>query len=342
MSSNTNSNNNSGSTSTPSIVSDWMTIPDAQLNWNDNDMEETAATKFQEKCQCKKTQEEEEHKHWEGEDHHKAAEAEQRCKAEEEARACTAAEEKKKHEEAAVKEQAAAEAQKKQQWVESKVGPGRSQFHDLKCLRCTKNNLPCKVVMGVKKRLACMGCVKLKEKCEWPAVEIAGGGSKQVMSLQGGEKKKRVRKSTMADNKVVVEGWETGQPEAGRSNAVAEAICELTRELTGQLDTLTDHILKELQGQSNMLENLIKTQQNIGWKMTWHYSILEGMLGELEVFAANLGELLEEEDAVEEEELEEVRGELEGLGPIVNLEEEMEGEQQGENQDKGKGKERVE
>ncbi|KAG6327735.1 hypothetical protein ID866_11354 [Astraeus odoratus] len=91
-----------------------------------------------------------------------------------------------------------------------------------------------------------------------------------------------------------------------------------------------------------MLENLIKTQQNIGQKMSWHYAILEDMLGELEVFAANLGEPLEEEDAVDEEDLEEVRGELEGLGPIVNLEQEMEEEQQKENQDKRKGKERVE
>ncbi|KAG6327712.1 hypothetical protein ID866_11375 [Astraeus odoratus] len=76
--------------------------------------------------------------------------------------------------------------------------------------------------------------------------------------------------------------------------------------------------------------------------MSWHYAILEDMLGELEVFATNLGEPLEEEDAVEEEDLEEARGELEGLGPIVNIEEEMEREQQGENQGKGKGKERAE
>ncbi|KAG6326693.1 hypothetical protein ID866_12396 [Astraeus odoratus] len=163
--------------------------------------------------------------------------------------------------------------------------------------------------------------MKLKEKCE---------------------KKKRARKSTMADNEVVVEGQKTGQPEAGGSDAVAEAICELTRELTGQLDTLTSGVLKELQGQSNMLENLVKTQQNIGQKMSWHHAVLEDMLGELEVFAANPGEPLEEEDTVEEEDLEEARGELEGLGPIVNIEEEMEGEQQGENQDKGKGKERAE
>ncbi|KAG6326028.1 hypothetical protein ID866_13061 [Astraeus odoratus] len=196
--------------------------------------------------------------------------------------------------------------------------------------------------MGMKKRLACMGCAKLKEKCEWPVVEIVGGGSKQVMLPWGGEKKKRVRKSTVADNEVVVEGWKMGQPEAGGSNMVAEAIHKLMRELTSQLDMLTSGVLEELQGQLNMLENLIKTQQNIGQKMTWHYSILEDMLGKLEVFAANPGELLEEEDTVDEEDLEEARGELEGLGPIVNIEEEMEGEQQGENQDKGKGKERAE
>ncbi|KAG6328087.1 hypothetical protein ID866_11001 [Astraeus odoratus] len=189
--------------------------------------------------------------------------------------------------------------------------------------------------MGMKKRSACVGCTKLKEKCEQPAVEIGGGSSKQVMSPQGGEKKKRARKSTMADNEVVVEGWKMGQPEARGSDTVAEAICKLMRELTGQLDMLTNGVLEELQGQSNMLENL-------GWKMSWHYAILEDMLGELEVFAANLGEPLEEEDTVEEEDLEEVRGELEGLGPIVNIEEEMEREQQGENQDKGKGKERAE
>ncbi|KAG6328044.1 hypothetical protein ID866_11045 [Astraeus odoratus] len=199
MSSNNNSNNNSSSTSTPSVMSDWMTIPDAQLNWDNNDTDETATTKFQERCQCKKAQEEEQYKCQEEEDHCKAAEAEQRCKAEEEARACTATEEKKKY------------------------------------------------------------CV-----------------------------------------------------------------------------------LKELQGQSDALDSLVKTQQLIGWKMTQHYTILEDTLGELEVFTANPGELPKEEDMVEEEDLEEVRGELEGLGPIVDMEEEMEGEQQGENQDKGKGKERVE
>ncbi|KAG6325815.1 hypothetical protein ID866_13274, partial [Astraeus odoratus] len=293
MSSNTNSNNNSSSTSAPSVASDWTTIPDAQLNWDDNDMEETTTAKFQEKCWCKKVWEEEE-------EHCKAEEAEQRCKAEE-ARAHATAEEKQKCEEAAVKE-------------------------------CTKNDLPCEVATGVKKRLACVGCAKLKEKCEWPAVEIGGGSSKQVMLPQGGEKKKRARKSTMVDDEVVVEGQKTGQPEAGGSDAVAEAIHKLTRELTGQLDMLTSGILEELQGQLNMLENLVKTQHNLGWKMSWHYAILEDMLGELEVFAANPGELLEEEDMVDED-LEEVRGELEGLGPIVNIEEEMEGEQQGENQD---------
>ncbi|KAG6325890.1 hypothetical protein ID866_13199, partial [Astraeus odoratus] len=265
MSSNTNSNNNSNSASILSITSDWMTVPDAQLNWDDNDMDETAAMKFQEKCWCKKAQEEEECKHLEEEDHHKA---EERHKAEEEARACAATEEKKKCEEAAVKE-------------------------------CTKNNLPCKVVMGLKKRSACMGCTKLKEKCEWPVVEIAGGGSKQVTLLQGGEKKKRARKSTMVDDRVVVEGWEMGQLKARGSGAMAEAICKLMRELTGQLDMFTDCILKELQGQSDALESLVKTQQNIGWNMTWHYSILEDMLGELEVFAANPGEPPEEEDMVE-------------------------------------------
>ncbi|KAG6326327.1 hypothetical protein ID866_12763, partial [Astraeus odoratus] len=134
--------------------------------------------------------------------------------------------------------------------------------------------------MGMKKRSACIGCMKLKEKCE---------------------KKKRVRKSTVADDEVVVEGRKMGQPEAGVNNTVAEAICKLTRELTGRLDMLTSGVLKEIQGQSNVLENLVKTQQNIGQKMSWHYAVLEDMLGELEVFATNLGEPLEEEDAVEEE-----------------------------------------
>ncbi|KAG6327659.1 hypothetical protein ID866_11430 [Astraeus odoratus] len=236
MSSNTNLNNNSSSTSAPSVTSDWLTIPNAQLNWDNNDTKGVATAKFQERCWHKKIQEAEEHKHWEEEECCKAEEAEQRCKAEEEARAHTAAE----------------------------------------------------------------------KKCK---------------------KKKRVRKSTMADNEVVVEGWKTGQLEARGSNVVAEAICKLMRELTGQLDMLTSGILKELQGQSNTLENLIKTQQNIGWKMSWHYTVLEDMLGELEVFATNPGEPLEEEDTVDKEDLEEARGELEGLGPIVNIEEEMEGDQ---------------
>ncbi|KAG6326715.1 hypothetical protein ID866_12374, partial [Astraeus odoratus] len=294
MSSNTNSNNNSSSFSAPSIASDWTTIPDAQLNWDDNDMEETAAAKFQEKCRHKKVQEEEECKHWEEEEHRKAEEAEQRRKAKE-ARAHAAAEEKQKCAEAVAKERVATEVQKKRQRAESKVGLGRSRFHNPKCLRCAKNDLPCEVATGMKKRLACVGCVKLKEKCK---------------------KKKRARKLTVVDDEVVVEGWKTGQPEARGNDAVAEAICELTRELTGRLDTLTSGVLEELQGQSNALENLIKTQQNISRKMSWHYTVLEDMLGELEVFAANPGEPLEEEDVVEEEDLKEVRGELEGLGPI--------------------------
>ncbi|KAG6328011.1 hypothetical protein ID866_11077 [Astraeus odoratus] len=113
MASNTNSKNNSSSTSAPSVMFDWTTIPNAQLNWDDNDMEEIATAKFQERCQCKKIWEAEEHKCWEEEECRKAEEAEQRCKEEEEARACAATEEKQKCEEAAVKEQAAAEAQKK-------------------------------------------------------------------------------------------------------------------------------------------------------------------------------------------------------------------------------------
>ncbi|KAG6326705.1 hypothetical protein ID866_12384 [Astraeus odoratus] len=282
MSSITNSNNNSSSTSAPSVMPDWTTVPDAQLNWDDNDTEETTVAKFQEKYRRKKVWEEE-RKHQEEEERHKAEEVEQRHKAEE-ARACAATEEKQKCEEAAAKEQAATEAQKKRQRVESEVGPGGSWFHNPKCLRCAKNNLSCKVAMGMKKRSACVGCTKLKEKCK---------------------KKKRARKSTMADNEVVVEGQKTGQPEAGGSDVVVEAICELTRELTGRLDMLTNGVLKELQGQSNMLENLVKTQQNLGWKMSWHHAILEDMLGELEVFATNLGEPLEEEDTVEEEDLEE-------------------------------------
>ncbi|KAG6325687.1 hypothetical protein ID866_13401 [Astraeus odoratus] len=192
MSSNTNLNNNSSSTSTPSVMSDWTTIPNAQLNWDNNDMEEVATTKFQERCWCKKIQEAEECKCQEEEECCKAEEAEQRCKAEE-ARACTTTEEKQKHKEAAVKE-------------------------------CAKNDLPCKVATGMKKRSACVGCAKLKEKCEWPAVEIGGGSSKQVTSLQGGKKKKRVRKSTVVDNEVVVEGWKMGQLEAGGNDMVAEAI----------------------------------------------------------------------------------------------------------------------
>ncbi|KAG6327734.1 hypothetical protein ID866_11353 [Astraeus odoratus] len=110
MSSNTNLNNNSSSTSAPSIVSDWTTVPNAQLNWDDNDTEETATAKFQERCWHKKIQEAEECKHQEEEE---LCKAEERCKAVEEARACAATEEKKKHEEAAAKERAAAEAQKK-------------------------------------------------------------------------------------------------------------------------------------------------------------------------------------------------------------------------------------
>ncbi|KAG6326338.1 hypothetical protein ID866_12751, partial [Astraeus odoratus] len=264
MSSNTNLNNNSSSTSAPSIVSDWTTVPNAQLNWDDNNTEETATAKFQEKCWHKKVWEEEEHKCWEEEEHHKAEEVEQRHKAEE-ARACAATEEKQKCKEAVVKERAATEVQKKQQQAESKVGLGRSWFHNPKCLRCAKNDLPCEVVMGMKKRSACMGCMKLKEKCE---------------------KKKRARKSIVVDDKVVVEGQKMGQPEARGNDVVAEAICELTRELTGRLDMLTSGILEELQGQSNVLENLVKTQQNLSQKMSQHYAVLEDMLGELEVFAA--------------------------------------------------------
>ncbi|KAG6326215.1 hypothetical protein ID866_12874, partial [Astraeus odoratus] len=216
------------------------------LNWDDNNTKEIATTKFQERCQCKKIWEVEERKCQEEEECHKAEEAEQRHKAEE-ARAHAATEEKQKCKEAVVKE-------------------------------CAKNDLPCEVATGMKKRSACVGCTKLKEKCK---------------------KKKRVRKSTVADDKVVVEGQKMGQPEARGSDVVAEAICELMRELTGRLDMLTNGILEELQGQSNMLENLIKTQQNLSQKMSQHYAVLEDMLGELEVFATNLGEPLEEEDMVE-------------------------------------------
>ncbi|KAG6327711.1 hypothetical protein ID866_11378 [Astraeus odoratus] len=261
---------------------DWMKVPDEELT---TDIDNMDLVEEAEKCQ-----KEEEARH------QREAEAEQKQKDEERKQATAAEARKWQH--------ADSEAQASGSWMNAST-----------CIRCAKLWLSCVIPVGIKKRSACGSCMKAKERCKWPEVEMTA--SRVGTSPRGGEHKKWVKKVADEDEDdkiVILSSWKTK--------------CHL--------------------------EQIASTAQSSGHKMQWHYLLMEGLVGQQQVLlsklvkvagAAGLGRAKEVirqseelQELVPEDELEDALGNEPENGAGVEDGTETEGQQ---SKTKGKGKEKA-
>ncbi|KAG6325738.1 hypothetical protein ID866_13351 [Astraeus odoratus] len=189
---------NSANVGVPAAAKDWTKASQADLAWNETNPVSITKAKFDQLCCCKHIREEEEWKRCEAEEAEKHQVEGEEAKRQVEVEAWVKAAEEVEHK---WKE---AEAQKKCQWVESAAG-------EAQCLCCARLNSLCEVSLGTRKRMACMRCAKVKERCEWLEVEV--GLVKKTVTMttttlpRGGEKKKRAKWVTQKE-----EGDDEGEP----------------------------------------------------------------------------------------------------------------------------------
>ncbi|KAF9235370.1 hypothetical protein BU15DRAFT_64893 [Melanogaster broomeanus] len=120
-------------------------------------------------------------------------------------------EEQKEHEEA---QRMANEANKKRQRDEGEAGPSAVPVAEPWCIRCAGVGIMYKFINdGNKRRTVCKRCVGMREKCEWPEMDLGrpgkdkGKGKQVPTSPRQGEKKKRVHKAkAQKDNEVEIVG----------------------------------------------------------------------------------------------------------------------------------------
>ncbi|KAG6327742.1 hypothetical protein ID866_11347 [Astraeus odoratus] len=125
------------------------------------------------------------------------AEEVERCRKGEEERQQKEAEAEQKQKDKKAKQAAAAKA-RKWQWADSEVQASRSQANVSVCIRCARLKLTCVIPAGIKKRSACGLCMKAKEWCEWPEVEMMVSSAR--MSPQGREHRKWAKKVANDDD----------------------------------------------------------------------------------------------------------------------------------------------
>ncbi|KAG6326761.1 hypothetical protein ID866_12328 [Astraeus odoratus] len=200
---------------------DWTEVPNEELA---TDLDDTDSVEEAEKC-------------WKEEERRqKEAEAEQRRKDKE-------------------RKQAAAAKARKRQWADLEAQASRSWTNVSVCIRCTRLKLICIIPAGVKKRSACGLCVKAKERCEWPEVEMMA--SRARMSPRGGECRKWAKKAADDDEIVILSGRKTKQ-----------------------------------QGGGETLEEITSTVQSSGCKMQWHHLLMEGLVGQQQLLVSKLVEMV--------------------------------------------------
>ncbi|KAF9236438.1 hypothetical protein BU15DRAFT_77015 [Melanogaster broomeanus] len=207
---------------------DWARLKTPELDSDIEDNDDVAAAKAKERRRCKvekkrqedeekrvreeeekRRREEEEQRRREEEEQRRREEVERRRREEEEAELRKREEEQKKREEAQRK---ATEANKKRQRDEGKAGPSAVPVSEPWCIRCAGAGITCEFINdGNKRRTACKRCTGMREKCEWPEMDMSGPGKdkgkgKQVPTLpRQGEKKKRVRKAkVLKDDEVEI------------------------------------------------------------------------------------------------------------------------------------------
>ncbi|KAF9244841.1 hypothetical protein BU15DRAFT_59036, partial [Melanogaster broomeanus] len=194
---------------------DWARLKTPELNSDIEDNDDVAAAKAKERRRRKvekKRREDEEKRVREEEEKRRREEEERRRREEEEAELKKREEEQRKAAEEAQRK--AAEANKKRQRDEGEAGPSAVPVSEPWCIRCAGVGVTCKFINdGNKRRTACKRCAAMREKCEWPEMDMSGPGKdkgkgKQVpTSPRQGEKKKRVRKAKVQkDDEVEIVG----------------------------------------------------------------------------------------------------------------------------------------
>ncbi|KAF9231711.1 hypothetical protein BU15DRAFT_82076 [Melanogaster broomeanus] len=193
---------------------DWLRVKTPELDSDIEDNDDVAAAKAKERRRRKvekKRREDEERRLREEEETRRRDEEERRYREEQEAERRKQEAEQRAHEEA---ERMASEANKKRQREEAEAGTSSVCTLEMCCVRCARAGVPCEVINdGNKRRTACKRCSRMREKCEWPEMDVSGaakgrGKAKEVpTSPRQGEKKKRVRKTkTQDDDEVEIVG----------------------------------------------------------------------------------------------------------------------------------------
>ncbi|KAG6329132.1 hypothetical protein ID866_9957 [Astraeus odoratus] len=152
------------------------------------------------------------------------------------------------------------------------------------CIRCARLRLSCIIPAGIKKRLACGLCMKAKERCKWPEVEMMA--SRAAMSPQGGEWKKWVKKVANDDDDdkiVILSGQKTKQQ--GGSGTLKEITDQQWRELIQVISTCMDVA-------NGHLERIASMAQSNGQKMQHHFLLMEGLVGQQQMLVLKLVEML--------------------------------------------------
>ncbi|KAG6327217.1 hypothetical protein ID866_11872 [Astraeus odoratus] len=168
------------------------------------------------------------------------------------------AEQKREAEEA--KRAAAAEARKQQQ-TDSEAQASGSWANASVCIRCTRLRLSCVIPAGIKSRLACRLCMKAKEWCEWPEVEMTA--SRAGTSPQGGECKKQAKKVADEDDDdevVILSGQKTKQKGGSKSleEITDQQWGELVQVVSTRMDVANGHLERIASQQQVLLLKLVE------------------------------------------------------------------------------------
>ncbi|KAF9231073.1 hypothetical protein BU15DRAFT_82859 [Melanogaster broomeanus] len=224
---------------------DWARLKTPELDSDIEDNDKVAAAKAKERRRRKveKKRREDEEKRAREEEEKRRREEEERRRREEEAELRKREEEQRKREEEQRKREEAAEASKKRQRDEGGAGPSAIPVSEPWCIRCAGAGVTCEFINdGNKRRTACKRCAGMREKCEWPEMDMSGPGKdkgkgKQVpTSPRQGEKKKWVRKAKVQDDEVEIVGERMAG--AGPSRISLDRLIVAIEELSGRMGEL--------------------------------------------------------------------------------------------------------
>ncbi|KAG6326621.1 hypothetical protein ID866_12468 [Astraeus odoratus] len=188
---------------------------------------------------------------------------------------------KQKQEAEERKHATAAEARKWQQ-ADSEAQVSGSWVNPSACIRCARLRLTCSIPAGVKKRSACRLCMKAKERCKWPEVEMMA--SRAGASPQGREHKKQAKKvaDDDDDDKIVILSSQKTKQQGG-----SKMLEEITNQQWGELIQAVSTPMDVANGH---LEQIASAVQSNSHKVQWHHLLMEGLVGQQQVLLSKLVE----------------------------------------------------